>query len=253
MEEKIIYESEKFNLCGLLSRRNDNDLIVVLCHGYLGDKNETGLFDMLKIKLIEENLNSFRFDFRAHGESSGNDDDISLTGEIKDLENTLDMLKMKGFNKFILVGSSLGGAIVSLIDHSKYNILNMIIWYGALDFNKIKKGDFTKENMEIAKKNGYYIKYSKHNNNYRKISYQLFKDFDTYKPYVNLQKLDFPILLIHGTKDELVNYESSINTHKLYKNSKLIIIENAKHLFIDSIENRNYAINETVNFIKEHI
>lgn len=253
MEEKIIYKSEKFDLCGLLSKRNESDLIVVLCHGYLGNKNETGLFDMLTTQLQNNNLNSFRFDFRSHGESSGKDIDINITDEIKDLENTLDMLKNNGFNKFILIGSSFGGCIVSLINHKKYNILNMIIWHGAIDFDKIKKADFTEENMQVAKRDGYYIKYSKHNNNNRRISYKLFEDFTKYKPYLKLMKLDLPILFIHGTKDSLVNVDSSINTHKMCKNSKLIIIEDGQHLFTESQDNRNYVINETIDYIKKHV
>lgn len=253
MEKKVIFKSEKFDLCGLLSKVNNDDLIVVLCHGYLSNKSETKLFDMLVERLQNENLNSFRFDFRGHGESSGEDIDISISNEIIDLENALDMLKTKGFNRFVLIGSSFGGCIISLINHKKYKILNMNIWYGALDFNEIKKGDFTEENMLIAKEKGYFIKHSKHNNNERKICYEMFEDFNTYNPIKNLKELNIPILLIHGGSDELVNVNSSINAHKECKYSKLIIIQDGTHLFIESIDNRNQVIDETINHIKNNI
>lgn len=251
MEEKIYYKSKKFKLCGLLNKQNNSDEIVVLCHGFLGNKNESGLFDLYVDSFNKNKINSFRFDFTSHGESEGKDIDINITNEISDLEITLDMLKVKGFNKFILVGSSMGCTIVSLINHSKYDLRGLILLYGALMFDKIPLANFSKDELNEAKNNGYISREILCSN--IKIPYQLFKDVTNYKPYVNLQKLDMPILFIHGKKDRVVPYQISEDVNKMCKNSNLILIENDGHVFRKNKDSRQVVIDKSLEFIKNNM
>lgn len=89
MEEKIFYEStDNIKLCGLLSVVNDNKKIVILAHGLNGDKTSDN-FNALVGKLQDYKINSFRFDFRAHGESTGNDYEMTPLKEVEDLEKQL--------------------------------------------------------------------------------------------------------------------------------------------------------------------
>lgn len=45
MEEKIYYDStDNIKLCGLLSKVNDGNSIIVLCHGIRADKTERNSF-----------------------------------------------------------------------------------------------------------------------------------------------------------------------------------------------------------------
>ena len=72
MEEKIFYNStDNIKLCGLLSKVNNNKEIVILCHGLISNKESKG-FNTLVKELQLNNINSFRFDFRSRGESTGN-------------------------------------------------------------------------------------------------------------------------------------------------------------------------------------
>ena len=44
-----------------------------------------------------------------------------------------------------------------------------------------------------------------------------------------LEKMNIPVLLIHGRQDEGVSLDKSEKLHQMWKNSKLVIFENAKH------------------------
>ena len=120
MEKKVYYDStDNIKLCGLLSKVNETGKIVILCHGINGEKTERKSFNHLVGKLQEKSINSFRFDFRGHGESTGNDYEMTPTKEVKDLEKTIEYLKREGFNEFVLLGASFGGSILSLLNYQK--------------------------------------------------------------------------------------------------------------------------------------
>jgi len=94
IEEKLYYDTtDNIKLCGLLSKVNESRKIIVLCHGLKGDKTERNSFDAFVGKLQEQNINSFRFDFRGHGESYGIDYEMTVTKEVEDLEKTIVFLK----------------------------------------------------------------------------------------------------------------------------------------------------------------
>lgn len=109
-EEKVFYNTgNNLKLCGLFSKVNEDKTIVLMCHGLGSTKNEKKCFVFLTKALIENNINSFRFDFRGHGESEGSYLDVSMLNEKEDLENTLNYLKSLGYKKIIVLGASFWG------------------------------------------------------------------------------------------------------------------------------------------------
>ena len=120
-DNKIYYNSDKYKLCGILNETGKNSTIVVICHANFSSKNSNPVKKLQK-KLKDEKINSFCFDFRCCGESTGFDTEYTIKGLVRDLENTLHYLEKIGYDKFILVGMSMGGRIVSLINTSKYKI-----------------------------------------------------------------------------------------------------------------------------------
>ena len=56
-EEKVHYDStDNIKLCGLLSRVNDNNKIVVLCHGLNGNKTERNSFTSFVKELQKQKI-----------------------------------------------------------------------------------------------------------------------------------------------------------------------------------------------------
>ena len=254
MEEKLYYEStDNTKLCGLLSKVNDNKELVLLCHGLKGDKTERNSFNALVEKLQEKKINSFRFDFRGHGESTGNDYEMTPTKEVKDLEKTIEMLNKRGFEEIVILGASFGASILSLLDYKKFpSIKGLILWYGALDYLATiePEGFFTEEHKKIAEKQGYYQIKSKRTGKIFKLGLPLYKEVYKIVPYKQLINVELPKLFVHGLDDIMIPYGLSVKVSKLCKNSRLELIEKGTHAFADDKEALNKAIEVSINFIK---
>ena len=257
MEEKIYYDStDNIKLCGLLSVVKDNKKIVILAHGLNGDKTERNSFNVFVEKLQDYKINSFRFDFRGHGESTGNDYEMTPTKEVEDLEKTIEMLNKRGFKNIIVLGASFGASILSLMDYKKYSsVKGLILWYGALDyFATIEpEGFFTEEHKKIAEKQGYYQIKSRRTGKIFKLGIQLYNEVYKIVPYEHLKNVDLPKLFVHGLEDTMVPYELSVKVSKLCNNSRLELIDKGTHSFAEDKGALDKAIEVSIDFIKELI
>lgn len=243
-EEKVFYSTyNNLKLCGILNQVDKNDTIAVICHARTSSKDSRPTTKLSEV-LTKNNINNFRFDFVSCGESEGEYKDYTVSNMIKNLQDTLDMLKDRyGFKSFVLIGCSMGGRIVSNVDLNSYDIRKIVLWYSAIDYGR---GLFNipSRKERIAKKQGYYPI-----ENRWKLSYEYFKDERKYTTYKRLQKIDIPLLFVHGTFDRYVSYKSSVNTSKKCKNAKLHLIDGADHGFHND-EHMKEALEVTLNFIK---
>ncbi len=253
--DKIYYESADNKLCGILTESLNKEQIVIMCHGIRGNKDECNSFVYLAEELKKCGYSSFRFDFNGHGESSGNDYDMTITKEIKDIQNTIIMLKSKGYKEFILLGGSFGASIVSLLPYQNYNcIKGLVFWYGAINYDYIKYGNlFTKENKQIAEKNKFYISKSINTGENFKFGMDLFNEVNKFKPYEELKKCNLPKLFVHGDIDSAIPYKVSKEVSELCNNSEFKLIKNGEHTFANSKEALNNAIDVTIAFIRQYL
>lgn len=250
--KKIYYESSNNKLCGILTESNNTDKIVIMCHGIRGNKDECGAFIKLSEKLLEIGYSSFRFDFNGHGESEGKDFEVTITKEIKDLENTISMLEEKGYKEFILLGGSFGAGIISLVPFKKYdNIKGLILWYGGLDYDYVRYGNlFSEENKKIAERDGYYVSKSMHSDRQFRFGLDLLNETFKYKPYDGLINCSLPKLFVHGQLDSAIPFKASKEVCDKCTNSTFKLIKNGEHTFMNSEDAINEAIDVTINFIK---
>jgi len=250
MEEGITYQStDGIILSGVLNKQSDNNKIVVLCHGFNSGKDRS--VGRIAGKISSERINTFRFDFRSHGESSRAKKGMTITGELEDLKSTLKLLKNLGYKEFILLGFSFGGGIVSLLDNDEYkNVKGIGLWYSVLDYNAVKDtlNVMIKENNIDNKE---FVEVNGTNGKNLRISKEILSEMERYKPYKNIEALNIPILLVHGTKDEMVPYTISEKVVKILKNAKLITIDGGIHTFKDSETSMEIAISKTIEYLKE--
>lgn len=143
MEEKIyINSTDNIKLCALMGNISQNK-IVLLCHGIRGNKDERRSFCVLAEEIQKHGYSTIRIDFRAHGESTGVDYEMTISKEIEDVETVLNFLGSKGYKEIIVLGASFGASIVSLVDYSKFDkVKALVLWYGALDYNALKTDRF---------------------------------------------------------------------------------------------------------------
>lgn len=250
--EKFVYQTiDNSILQGILEKNSEqSDSCVILCHGIRVDKEELGNFTALAKNLLQENIDSFRFDFRGQGESNMHSIHTTISGEIVDLETTISFVSKLGYEKIIVLGASFGGGITGLIDYTKFpEVVGFIFWYPCLNYTNVSL--FSKEKIEIAVKKGYYR--SERNRTEKEFDFgkQLMLETLTYKPYENLKNNVLPKLFIHGKADIEVPCIDTIQVAKTSPNAELILIPNGTHGFFNDKELFDKVIKYSICYIKK--
>lgn len=249
--KKIFFDStDGLKLCAI-HENNESDICVVLCHGIRGNKEEVGNFTKLVDRLNNMKIDSFRFDFRGHGESEGEFINVTITKEVEDLESALNYINRFNYEKIILLGASFGGISVSLLNYRKYNnIKGLILWYPAL---RIENTDlFTNEQYEEAKLKGYTEIWNTSRTKSFKLGLELMKECRSLRAWKAIEDVNIHKIFIHGDSDSNVDIKAnSIEPSKNSPNSKLVIIKDGVHNFSRVDENLvKEGIKETIEFIE---
>lgn len=256
-QKEITFNSQGLKLCGVFhkSTKQKNAGNVLLVHGIINDKDEDGNFIKLAEMLTAKGYNVFRFDFRAHGDSEGKSEEVTITGELADLENSIkEFDKLVGNQpRYIIIASSFG-AVSSILYASSYEdrIERIVLWNPVLDFEKTFLKAITPWGKSFFNEKGYkelaekgYITVPQTDFRFGK---KLIEEFKKIKPYELLSKMNIPILTIHGTEDTSVPYEVSKKYGKPNSKSQFIS-HKSDHSFV-GIEDT--VINETVRWITNY-
>ena len=252
MNEKTFFKtSDGTKLNGFLEKNKLNrNVCVIMCHGIRSNSNERGNFTELCKILNSINIDSFRFDFRGHGESSVDFIEVSVTSMINDLEAAVEFVQKLGYSKILLLGASMGASILPLIDYGKYtNIVGLIFWYPITMYEKTNI--FTEGSINEALEKGYIEKINKSGRVCR-LSRKLMIEVKKYKPLEKLESNVLAKLFVHGTKDEVSFLENSTDASQCSLNSKVVVIEDGTHGFFDNREHFKIALNQTINFINNY-
>lgn len=137
MMKKIFIQSASGRICGLFSKDYSNkDNVVLLVHGFNSHKLGNSL-KPINDALVELGLLTFRIDLYAHGESSGNFEDLTVSKAVQTVINSVNYLKSIGFKKIGLIGSSLGG-LASLFAVIKIDDLSFLVLRSAVSSDQGK-------------------------------------------------------------------------------------------------------------------
>lgn len=254
-EKKIYYyTSDGIKISARISRSVKKNPVgnVVMTHGLNNDMDEDGSFVKLSTTFNKKGYNTLRFDFRGHGSSTGKTEDVTIRGELIDLETSIkEFEKISGIrSKYIIIASSFG-AVSSILYTSKNEkkIEKLVLWNPVLDFNKTFLEAITPWGKTFFNKTGYeklrtkgYITIPK--TDFR-ISKKLVEEFRVIKPYKLLTKFKLPILTIHGTGDTAVPYEVS-KKYGTPNNLSKFISHDCEHTFIGM---KDIVIKETTEWI----
>jgi len=259
MEEKVFFKtSDGLNLCGILSiSKQKTDKCIILCHGIGNvDKDEDGIFTQLTKKLTDAEFAIFRFDFRGHGESEGKQIEMTVTGELLDLEAAAEFLRNKRYKNFGILGASFAGGAVSLFTNRNQDcVKGLILWNALIDYQSMinpvtnwEKKHWGRKAFDRAEQIGHAeIGSSKY-----KMGKALARELLVLKPWRLLKNVNVPILFIHGDKDDHVPFEDSVKYAKML-NAKLITIKGATHGFHEKPEYSKQADRATIDFFKKYL
>jgi len=220
----------------------------ICCHGFIACQDRVRQYAKA---FAEEGYAAYCFDFcggSAPGtsKSDGKTTEMSVLTEIKDLEAVIEYVKSLPYagDKLILQGSSQGGFVAGLTAAKHQNLVDkLVLIYPALCI----PDDARAGSMRAARFDPDNIP----------------EEFDCgpmrlgrcYPEAVNklnaieeVAKYKGPVLLIHGTADEIVSIDYSKKADQAFENSRFVIIEGGAHGF--ALEHDAIAIEAIRNFIR---
>ena len=210
--------------------RKDNDYRngVIFSHGLFSSKDGYKITRMAE-SIAETGFILMTFDFRFAGENSDKISEISILDEVEDLKYAVNFFKEKGINKLHLMGSSLGAA-VSILAASKlkYRIDSVILIATPLDFSGIFPG-INPDEVKNFDENGFFEVTG------IKLKNRFLKELFSLNMACAVQEIKCPALLIHGKKDQVVDF-SNLEMYKkntTYPCTSLIFDDGDHHLTRD--------------------
>lgn len=216
-------------------KANEKLPVVIICHGFGSDCNRP-LLRAIANDVVEQGMIAIRFDFNGCGQSDGLFQNMTVPSEINDLKCVINWANQQKWTKNIsLVGHSQGGVVVSMtageLGADKIKCEALLAAAAVLRDDAIRgitqgatydpynmKGDY----IELPRRmDGETLKVGK---NYIETAMNL-PIYETAENYTG------PVLIVHGTHDQIVPYTYSERYHEKLKNSELHLVSDEDHTF----------------------
>tara|TARA_B100000287_G_scaffold20361_1_gene20339 strand:+ start:298 stop:1059 length:762 start_codon:yes stop_codon:yes gene_type:complete len=211
-----------------LSIESPSNLCVIFLHGFMSDIEGEKPTKFAKY-CNRKKINFLTLEYSGHGKSYGK----FTTGNISKWTNDAKKLINNKFKKkdFIIIGSSMGSWIaLNLIKNFEKQIKGFIGIGSAPEFlQKLMWNKFTKKIKKII--NTKKIYYMKHGDYTYPLTKQLFLDGKKNKVLKMKIKINIPITMFHGSKDEVVPTNFSKKILKIFPvaKKKIFIIKGGDH------------------------
>lgn len=259
--ESIVIENEGEKIFAVLHRPLQKGPVpgVVLCCGFGGNKTGKQRISVnLAKRLASEGIAVLRFDYRGTGDSEGESQDVTIEGKISDTLKCLTFLAADpqiDSSRLGLLGRSLGGAIAVLSADRFEGIKSLVLWsalftstpwrelWRSLGRSLGSKQTVDSANQDILR----HLPINMPNETFIKEFFAL----DLGASVVKLQ--DIPLLLLHGSQDEVVKVEQAREYEKArhgIDNTRVIILPKSDHDFSDPSE-QAVVLSETIAWYKK--
>ncbi|MEQ4723815.1 alpha/beta fold hydrolase [Nonomuraea sp. B19D2] len=186
----------------------------VLVHGGGVTREEGGFFSRLALGLADAGLPSLRFDFRAHGESEGRQEDLTIAGVVNDIRAAAEYVYAElGCEQANIIGASFGGGI-SAFYASRYPeaVRRLVLINPLLNYKKrfvndkpYWQGDHINEDAGRELTTQGLVSHSPT----FKLGRGLLNEVFYLQPHQELGNIHAPTLLVHGTGDTFIPVQSS--------------------------------------------
>ncbi|MGI8335716.1 alpha/beta hydrolase [Actinomadura scrupuli] len=214
------------------SRRNPT----VLVHGGGVTRDEGGFFVRLAAGLAEAGSSTLRFDFRAHGESAGRQEDLTISGVLNDIRAAAEHVREATSAQPVnLIGASFGGGISAFFAARHPELTQRLVLFNPLLNYKKRFVDDKPywHDDHLSREAGRELAESgslKHSPTF-KLGRPLLNEVFHLQPHQVLNEISMPTLIVHGTADTFIPVESSRDALRQIKDAQLVEIEGAQHGF----------------------
>jgi len=200
---------------------------LIVCHGFTGSKEGGDKALHMAEYYAVADYDTLLFDFAGNGESEGKFEDLTLSGQVDDLTCAVDWCKQQGAGTIVTLGRSFGGTTVICHAAQDERVAGVCTWAAAARLVELFTG-FADEDPDdpekviLAGDEG--ILYLKKN---------FFKDIEKYDvPQLSSRIAPRSLLIIHGTKDDVVSPEDARLIYEAAGDPKeLVYIDEGDHQF----------------------
>ena len=226
-------DSQGYKLRGFILRPEKTGRLptVIVSHGFGSCTRDTKKYARV---FVDEGYAAICFDFcmSGSGKSSGSSLGMSVLTEKTDLLNVLDYVRTLDFvdaDHITLAGCSQGGFVSALAAVERESeVERLIMYYPALCI----PDDARRGQMINAKFDPDHVP-DQFRALFVKLSFKYVLDVKGMDPFQEICRFQKPVLIVHGTKDRLVDIGYSRRACESYQNCKLVEV-NGDHGFIFS-------------------
>jgi uncharacterized protein len=232
MEESLTFQDEwGHRVSAILSRpEQPTAKIVVLCHGFLSNKNSTTNKTLTRI-LNDRGLATCRFDFFGQGESEGCFEDITISLAVGQAQAAIAHVASHGYKTIGLVGSSFGGLVAILTTAQRPDIDCLALKCPVVDFAEEFRLEFGPDEMARWQATNTIPNLMGGAERVR-LKYRMYEDCLQQIAYGPAAEITTPTLIVQGERDELVPLHQSRRLLEALKGPKrLDLLPDADHQF----------------------
>jgi pimeloyl-ACP methyl ester carboxylesterase len=227
---------------------------VALFHGFTGSRMEARfLFVSFSRLLARQGIASARFDFLGSGESDGEFQDVTLSGEIADAQAVLDWLgRVRGVDRrrLLLLGLSAGGTVAGCVAGDRGpEVRGLVLWSSAGEISeRIRE---RAEALREAARSSAAADRDPLDYGGLRIGQPYLADAARVQVLERSAAYAGPVLVAFGTSDQVVPPDVSRRYGELYgPRARLVPIQGAGHVF-ESVAWRERLYGSTLEFIRQ--
>ena len=242
MEQPVRFYSEGQTIVGNLSLPHKGAPGIIMSHGFESSKDGKKWL-ALAPRLYEAGFACLRFNYRGCGKeqerSEGQFEDTTLSGRIKDYTAAINFSETTEIDakRLGVVGSSFGGMVALAAQNNR--IKAMVTLATPARFPIPTTEQLNREFFKLPSG--------------KRLRTRFFHDAQQYDLYQAIEKISCPVLIIHGSADEMVPVKDA---HDFYKSAKepkqLVIIKGGSHA-LNEPEHLEQIIDLTLNWFKQHL
>ncbi len=227
------------------------DGIVILCHGFLSNKNSTTNRTLTRL-LNEGGLATFRFDFYGQGDSEGAFEDITVTLAVRQAHAAVDLVAARNYRRIGLAGSSFGGLVAIHTAAFREEIRCLALKCPVVDFAEELRLEFGPDELARWKETDTIPDILGGDLRVR-LKYGLYEDSLRQVAYEPASRIKAPTLIVQGERDELVPLHQS---HRLLDalggRKRLVLLPEADHQFTrgEDFQDMTQAI---ADWLRDHL
>lgn len=207
---------------------------VVFVHGW--ESSAQGMLPHAQF-MRDLGFHMFLFDARGHGDSDPSDF-MSLVRMSEDLDAALDYVVKRtevDASRLLVFGHSMGGATAVTVAARRMGIRGLVVSSTFSDFRKMTRDMLRSMHLPYWPFGPLLLFFWN-----RKLRINI----DEWHPVVNMRKIDIPVFLVHGSKDETLSADHFADLSNAARNVRTRVIPEGRHRNLHEFDDYRQSIRE---------